>query len=153
MSANCPAWRNLKSWWPSLFRVTYCLRRVVLPMLREFPMIQRHRRGRKMNSSLGVLLPGPGGSHPLIRLRPTLMFLASTNLIARRQNQSSAEPASTQILSPRKTMALERLQKIIAAAGVASRRKAEELIVAGEVMVNGHIVTELGTKADPERDH
>lgn len=47
----------------------------------------------------------------------------------------------------------ERLQKIIAAAGIASRRKAEELIVAGEVTVNGRIVTELGTKADPERDH
>ena len=50
-------------------------------------------------------------------------------------------------------MAEERLQKIIAAAGVASRRKAEELIVAGEVMVNGRLVTELGAKADPERDH
>jgi pseudouridine synthase len=48
---------------------------------------------------------------------------------------------------------LERLQKIIAAAGVASRRQAEELIRAGEVSVNGHVVTELGTKADPERDH
>jgi 23S rRNA pseudouridine2605 synthase len=48
---------------------------------------------------------------------------------------------------------LERLQKIIAAAGIASRRKAEELIVAGSVQVNGQIVTELGTKADPEVDH
>jgi 23S rRNA pseudouridine2605 synthase len=47
----------------------------------------------------------------------------------------------------------ERLQKLIAEAGVASRRKAEELIVAGEVMVNGVVVRELGTKADPERDH
>jgi pseudouridine synthase len=50
-------------------------------------------------------------------------------------------------------MAEERLQKIIAAAGVASRRKAEELIAAGEVTVNGRVVTELGVKADPERDH
>src|SRR5262245_66414133 len=50
-------------------------------------------------------------------------------------------------------MAEERLQKIIAAAGVASRRKAEELIVAGEVTVNGRLVKELGAKADPERDH
>lgn len=46
-----------------------------------------------------------------------------------------------------------RLQKIIAAAGIASRRKAEEMIVAGQVTVNGQIITELGTKADPERDH
>jgi 23S rRNA pseudouridine2605 synthase len=47
----------------------------------------------------------------------------------------------------------ERLQKIIAAAGVASRRKAEELISAGHVQVNGTTVTELGTKADAETDH
>ena len=50
-------------------------------------------------------------------------------------------------------MATERLQKIIAAAGVASRRKAEELILAGRVVVNGRVVKELGTKADPEHDH
>jgi len=50
-------------------------------------------------------------------------------------------------------MSAERLQKIIASAGIASRRKAEELIVGGLVSVNGQIVTELGTKADPERDH
>lgn len=47
----------------------------------------------------------------------------------------------------------ERLQKLIAAAGVASRRHAEELIVAGRVTVNGETVKELGTKADPEKDH
>ena len=46
----------------------------------------------------------------------------------------------------------ERLQKILAAAGVASRRKAEELISAGRVTVNGKTVTELGTKADPSHD-
>ncbi len=47
----------------------------------------------------------------------------------------------------------ERLQKIIAAAGVASRRKAEVLIQEGRVTVNGQIVTQLGAKADPNRDH
>lgn len=47
----------------------------------------------------------------------------------------------------------ERLQKLIAAAGIASRRHAEELIEAGEVTVNGEVVREQGTKADPERDH
>jgi 23S rRNA pseudouridine2605 synthase len=50
-------------------------------------------------------------------------------------------------------MPSERLQKIIAAAGIASRRKAEEMIASGLVEVNGRTVTELGTKADPERDH
>jgi len=50
-------------------------------------------------------------------------------------------------------MAVERLQKIIAAAGVASRRKAEQLISAGLVKVNGHVITELGSKADLETDH
>ena len=47
----------------------------------------------------------------------------------------------------------ERLQKIIAAAGLASRRHAEELIRAGQVTVNGQVVTTLGSKADPARDH
>ena len=47
----------------------------------------------------------------------------------------------------------ERLQKLIAQAGIASRRASEQLILAGEVTVNGEIVTELGTKADPETDH
>src|SRR5437879_253066 len=50
-------------------------------------------------------------------------------------------------------MPQERLQKIIAAAGVASRRKAEELIAAGHVQVNGQVVSQLGSKADPETDH
>lgn len=50
-------------------------------------------------------------------------------------------------------MAEERLQKILANAGIASRRKAELLIVEGRVTVNGATVTELGSKADPGRDH
>jgi 23S rRNA pseudouridine2605 synthase len=50
-------------------------------------------------------------------------------------------------------MPAERLQKIIAAAGIASRRKAEQLISGGLVSVNGTVVTELGTKADPDHDH
>jgi len=47
----------------------------------------------------------------------------------------------------------ERIQKILSAAGVASRRAAEEIILEGRVRVNGKVVSELGTKADPDRDH
>lgn len=49
-------------------------------------------------------------------------------------------------------MAAERLQKILARAGIASRRKAEQIILEGRVTVNGRVVAELGAKADPERD-
>ncbi len=48
---------------------------------------------------------------------------------------------------------MERLQKLIAQAGIASRRGAEQLILDGVVSVNGKVVRELGTKADPEKDH
>lgn len=47
---------------------------------------------------------------------------------------------------------LERLQKVLAHAGVASRRKSEEIILQGRVTVNGKVVTQLGTKVDPGRD-
>lgn len=46
----------------------------------------------------------------------------------------------------------ERLQKILARAGICSRRKAEELIVSGKVRVNGKVVKELGSEADPFSD-
>ena len=47
----------------------------------------------------------------------------------------------------------ERLQKILARAGIASRRAAEAIILEGRVQVNGQTVTELGTRADITRDH
>ncbi len=46
----------------------------------------------------------------------------------------------------------ERLQKFLANQGICSRRKAEEYILAGKVKVNGQVVTELGTKINPEKD-
>lgn len=46
----------------------------------------------------------------------------------------------------------ERLQKIIASAGITSRRKAEELMLQGRVTVNGKTITELGARADPSKD-
>ncbi|MCC6265061.1 MAG: rRNA pseudouridine synthase [Bryobacterales bacterium] len=50
-------------------------------------------------------------------------------------------------------MAQERLQKILAHAGICSRRHAEEYILAGRVKVNGKVVDQLGAKADPVEDH
>jgi 23S rRNA pseudouridine2605 synthase len=47
----------------------------------------------------------------------------------------------------------ERLQKILSQAGIASRRQSEQIILEGRVTVNGTVVTELGSKADLERDH
>jgi 23S rRNA pseudouridine2605 synthase len=49
-------------------------------------------------------------------------------------------------------MSEERLQKILAHAGISSRRAAESFITAGRVRVNGRVVTELGSKADPRND-
>ena len=46
----------------------------------------------------------------------------------------------------------ERLQKFLANQGICSRRKAEEKILQGKVKVNGQVITELGTKIDPEKD-
>jgi 23S rRNA pseudouridine2605 synthase len=64
----------------------------------------------------------------------------------------AAEDSEPEFIS-RPPAKLERLQKILAKAGVASRRKAEEMIEQGRVQVNGKIVTVLGTKADAARDH
>ncbi|MBW8712724.1 MAG: rRNA pseudouridine synthase [Acidobacteria bacterium] len=47
---------------------------------------------------------------------------------------------------------LQRLQKILSAAGIASRRAAESYITDGRVSVNGQTVSELGSKADPDTD-
>jgi 23S rRNA pseudouridine2605 synthase len=67
------------------------------------------------------------------------------------ETESDDDPEFTSKQGPQPK--LERLQKILAQAGVASRRHAEELITGGRVQVNGQTVTVLGTKADPARDH
>lgn len=63
-------------------------------------------------------------------------------------------PARQRTASTEKTDApqSERLQKVLAASGVASRRAAEELILEGRVTVNGRVILELGTKVDPSSD-
>src|SRR5579863_5028915 len=63
--------------------------------------------------------------------------------------KTAAKPAAT----PPEPPTGDRLQKILAQAGIASRRKAEEIILEGRVIVNGQVVTELGTRADATKDH
>ncbi|MGD0480353.1 MAG: pseudouridine synthase [Terracidiphilus sp.] len=67
-------------------------------------------------------------------------------------DDADEEEAATHA-QPRPAAKLERLQKILSQAGIASRRHAEEMIVAGRVIVNGQVVTQLGSKADLGRDH
>lgn len=67
------------------------------------------------------------------------------------ESEDTSEPEFNP--KPRPPAKLERLQKILAAAGVASRRSAEAMIEQGRVQVNGKVITELGTKADAGRDH
>ncbi|WP_443082566.1 pseudouridine synthase [Terriglobus sp. ADX1] len=65
----------------------------------------------------------------------------------------AASPAKKSTTTAKEEPVGTRLQKILADAGIASRRKAEELILEGRVHVNGEIVTELGTRADAAKDH
>jgi 23S rRNA pseudouridine2605 synthase len=81
--------------------------------------------------------------------RPTAAFTEAADAL---ETASGQEPSalSAEDHPPAK---LDRLQKILSQAGVASRRHAEEMILAGRIMVNGQVVTQLGAKADPARDH
>jgi pseudouridine synthase len=73
-------------------------------------------------------------------------------------SEAATEPEETEVEAefvpaPKGPAKLERLQKILSKAGIASRRKAEEMIEQGRVQVNGAVVTALGSKADASRDH
>ncbi|MEZ2346950.1 pseudouridine synthase [Terriglobus sp. RCC_193] len=65
----------------------------------------------------------------------------------------AARPAKKSTVPAKEEPVGTRLQKILADAGIASRRKAEELILEGRVQVNGETITELGTRADAAKDH
>jgi 23S rRNA pseudouridine2605 synthase len=105
------------------------------------------------------------GGNAMAALEPEIEARSETELEAEdgpepetKSEQGEKEPVAEDsehvfIPKPHPPANLERLQKILAKAGVASRRKAEELIEQGRVQVNGKIVTELGTKADTGRDH
>ncbi|WP_128912723.1 pseudouridine synthase [Granulicella sibirica] len=68
-------------------------------------------------------------------------------------NEKAQKPAAKSSTKPAEEPKGDRLQKILAQAGIASRRKAEEIILEGRVQVNGTTITELGTKHDAEKDH
>jgi 23S rRNA pseudouridine2605 synthase len=70
-----------------------------------------------------------------------------------KEKDSTAPTGAEDERAERPAGKVERLQKILASAGIASRRKAEEFILQGRVQVNGQIVSELGSKADPTHDH
>ena len=94
-----------------------------LPSLKEFEEIRRMAFSDERRAATAAAAPSPRGD-------------------PRRPSRRSAA-----------VMPEERLQKILSQAGVASRRQAEKIIVEGRVTVNGTVVTELGSKADLERDH
>lgn len=66
--------------------------------------------------------------------------------------KASGKRPQAKKMMPAEPTTVQRIQKIIAAAGITSRRKAEELIQEGRVRVNGKAITELGAKADPAVD-
>ncbi len=70
----------------------------------------------------------------------------------KRLSPADPEAAASTPPAPRDPTSGERLQKILAQAGIASRRAAEELIAAGRVTVNGEVVKEMGVRADPATD-
>ena len=80
--------------------------------------------------------------------RPAVPPKAQRRQVRRRRSEPRNEPEG----SSDDVRWRLRLQRFLAQAGVASRRKAEELIIAGRVKVNGRVVTELGSKVDPDAD-
>jgi pseudouridine synthase len=94
---------------------------------------------------------GPGLERAQSAMEARARKAAERAARAEAEAEESGEPgAGPEAREPGK---LERLQKILSQAGIASRRRAEEMIVAGRVMVNGQVVTTLGSKADVARDH
>jgi len=92
----------------------------------------------------------PSGEGRPVPSRAAAAKAAPARKPARPQAQPQARPrARPRAKSPE---AGERLQKILAAAGIASRRACEQVILEGRVQVNGRTVTELGTRADAHRD-
>ena len=111
----------------------------------ETPKVKRATKAKSAKSEKGrdLVVDSPGAEE----VAEVLSHVGETEAVA----AHSEEEPSGEIKGP--APKLERLQKILAKAGISSRRKAEELILGGRVQINGKVVMELGTKADPARDH
>jgi 23S rRNA pseudouridine2605 synthase len=108
--------------------------------------MSKHRRRRR------------GQPHPGTRVRVATAGVISGCSPSRRKSRRNADGTTRQPGQPHRNDSCpiragpERLQKILSAAGIASRRMSEDLIQQGRVAVNGAVITQLGAKADPSRD-
>jgi 23S rRNA pseudouridine2605 synthase len=116
--------------------------------------LKAFRKETHIEASDAVLEAGPGMEAAQTAIEERARHEAEDKAHTGADADEETEPADerTESAKPR-PVKLERLQKILSAAGVASRRTAEEMIVAGRVIVNGQVVTTLGSKADASRDH
>jgi 23S rRNA pseudouridine2605 synthase len=112
---------------------------------------EEFRKDTRIEASDAILEAGPGMQGAAEAAESDARRWAQ-DAAARGAGEEAREEAE-QDQEHRGPVKLERLQKILSQAGIASRRRAEEMITAGRVMVNGQVVTTLGSKADPARDH
>jgi 23S rRNA pseudouridine2605 synthase len=112
--------------------------------------VDAFRKETRLEASDTILEAGPGMEAAQEAMEKSARKEAVETASALTTVDSEAATPNAELHEPGK---LERLQKILSQAGVASRRRAEEMITEGRVMVNGQVVTTLGSKADPERDH
>ena len=117
--------------------------------------VDAFRKETHIEASDAVLEAGPGMEAAQAAKEESARRDAENNAQAETEidEDEEAQVEDGLVRKPRPAANPERLQKILSRAGIASRRHAEEMIVAGRVMVNGKVVTELGSKADLGRDH
>ena len=113
--------------------------------------LKAFRKETHIEASDAILEAGPGMEAAQTAIEKRARHEAEDK--AQTETDTEEDEEAAPAAKPQGPAKLERLQKILSAAGVASRRSAEEMIVAGRVIVNGQVVTTLGSKADAARDH
>jgi 23S rRNA pseudouridine2605 synthase len=114
------------------------------------PEVEAFRKETQIEASDVLLEAGPGMAAAVEAIEGRARSEAVETAAADAEESREEEEPGPELHEPAN---LERLQKILSQAGIASRRRAEEMITAGRVMVNGEVVTALGSKADPAHDH